>query len=62
LGGLRKIESNSLMNQKLEPSLEELALLRIPRSVGSWGITRGLAKGRLGGTQSCHKLEVKGEK
>ncbi|GMY18093.1 hypothetical protein FCV25MIE_13332 [Fagus crenata] len=29
---------------KLEPSLEELALLRNVRSVGGWGITRGLAK------------------
>ena len=50
------------MNQKLEPSLEELALLRNARSVGSWGITRGLANGRLGGTQSYYKLQVKKEK
>jgi hypothetical protein len=44
------------MNQKLESSFEELAVLRNARSVESWDITRGLANGRLGGTQNCHKL------
>uniref|UniRef100_A0A2N9H765 CCHC-type domain-containing protein n=1 Tax=Fagus sylvatica TaxID=28930 RepID=A0A2N9H765_FAGSY len=60
LGGLRKIESESLMNQKLEPSLEELALSKKCKKCGKLGHNKRSCKGEVGGNSKLP--QARGEK